>query len=193
MIPAGLVGTIHWLEDLFDRLGLGRSYGGAIAYNYYGPPRLTQDVDVLALIPNIKSPALIEALSKGGCLLGDRQPKPIDLKTALAQLRGKAHMATFLRQSIRIEIFLPWHPFHSRVLERSPQRPLEGRSIRIHSAEDLVVFKKIFDRPKDIMDIKAILLAQKGRLDTTRLLSDAQELLTAPSWAELEELVAQFG
>ncbi len=49
MSAPGLVEVIHWLEDVLDRLGLQRSYGGAIAYNYYGPPRLTQDVDILVL------------------------------------------------------------------------------------------------------------------------------------------------
>ncbi|MEK9144161.1 MAG: hypothetical protein AAB339_00970 [Elusimicrobiota bacterium] len=192
MIPAGLVGTIHWLEDVFEGLKLGRSYGGAIAYNYYGPPRLTQDVDVLALIPAIQSPALIEALAGGGCLLGDVDPKPLDVKAALAELRGRGHMVTLVRQGIRIEIFAPWHPFHSRVLERSPERVLDGRTIRIHSAEDLIVFKKIFDRPKDIMDIKAMLLAQKGRLNTARLLSDAKGLLADADWKELEDLITRY-
>lgn len=192
MIPSGLVGTIHWLEDVFDKVGLQRSYGGAIAYNYYGPPRLTQDVDVLALIPDIKSPALIEALAEGKCLLGESEPRPVELRAALADLRGKAHMATFMRELIRIEIFVPWHPFHSRVLERSPERLLEGKKIRIHAPEDLIVFKKIFDRPKDLMDIKAILLAQSGRLDIARLLSDAKSLLTAQSWQELRELTEQY-
>jgi hypothetical protein len=49
MSLAGLVEVIHWLEDVFERVGLRRSYGGAIAYNYYGPPRVTQDVDLLVL------------------------------------------------------------------------------------------------------------------------------------------------
>jgi hypothetical protein len=193
MIPSGLVGTIHWLEDVFEGLGLARSYGGAIAYNYYGPPRLTQDIDVLVLIPDLKSPALIQALSDGGCLLGDADPKPVSLHTALAELRGKAHVATFLRQSIRIEIFVPWHPFHGRVLERSPERDLGGRLVRIHSAEDLIVFKKIFDRPKDIMDIKGILLAQKGRLDTARPPGRVARAALLQSWRELGGLVEQYG
>jgi hypothetical protein len=38
MRARGLVETIHGLEDIFDRCGLRRSYGGAIAYAYYGPP-----------------------------------------------------------------------------------------------------------------------------------------------------------
>lgn len=102
-------------------------------------------------------------------------------------------MAVFVCRGIRTELFVPWHPFHHRVLDRSPERDLEGRRIRIRAAEDLIVFKKIFDRPKDIGDIKAVLLAQKGRLDLERLKSDAKGLLMDESYAELEGLIAQYG
>ena len=193
MSLAGLVDIIHWLEEVFDRHGLRRSYGGAIAYNYYGPPRLTQDVDVLVLVPDLKAPSLVEEFSRAGCRHGDRNPQPIDLRGILDDLRGKAHLAVFVCNGIRAEIFVPWHPFHHRVLERSPERDLEGRRIRIHAPEDLIIFKKIFDRPKDISDIKAILLAQKSKLDMERLKSDAQGLLTVESFRELETLISQYG
>lgn len=89
-------------------------------------------------------------------------------------------------------MFVPWHPFHHRVLARSLKKDLEGIRIPIHAAEDLVVFKKIFDRPKDVTDIKAVLLTQKGRLDLERLRSDARELLTDGSYAELDALLSEF-
>lgn len=193
MKGAGLVDIIHWLEDVFDGLQLRRSYGGAVAYNYYGPPRLTQDVDVLALLPDLKTPALVEALAAQGFLHGGPRPRPLELRAVLDDLRGKAHLAVFDYRGVRTEVFVPWHPFHHRVLERSPERVLEGRRIRIHSPEDLIVFKKVFDRPKDIADIKAILLAQKGKLDLARLKSDADQLLTEPSLNELEALISAFG
>lgn len=193
MILAGLVDVIHWLEDVFDRLQLLRSYGGAIAYNYYGPPRLTQDVDVLALVPDTKIPALLEEFASAGCLYGAEDPGPLELRLVLEDLRSRAHLAVFLCRGIRTELFVPWHPFHHRVLERSPERDLEGRRIRIHAPEDIIVFKKIFDRPKDIGDIKAILMAQKGKLDLARLRNDARLLLSDDSMTELEALLTQFG
>jgi len=192
MSLAGLVDVIHWLEEVFDRLQLRRSYGGAIAYNYYGPPRLTQDVDVLALVPDTKIPSLVDELSAGGCQQGDLEPKPIELRAVLSDLRSKAHLAVFHCRGIRTELFVPWHPLHHRVLERSPERELEGKKIRIHSAEDLILFKKIFDRPKDITDIKAMVLAQRGKLDLERLKADAKGLLTDQSSDELQALIAQY-
>lgn len=193
MSLSGLVDVIHWLEDVFDRLQLRRSYGGAIAYNYYGPPRLTQDIDVLALLPDLKVPALVDELAAAGCRHGDRELRPLELRAVLNDLRSKAHLAVFLCRGIRTELFVPWHPFHHRVLDRSPERDLEGRRIRIHAPEDLIVFKKIFDRPKDIGDINAILMAQRGRLNLDRLKADAEGLLTDDSFRELESLIAEFG
>lgn len=192
MSLAGLVDVIHWLEDVLERLQLRRSYGGAIAYNYYGPPRLTQDVDILVLVPDIKAPALVEAFAAAGCLHRPSDPRPVELRPVLDDLRGKSHLAVFLCRGIRTEVFTPWHPFHQRVLERSPERELEGRRIRIHAPEDIIVFKKIFDRSKDISDIKAVLMAQKGKLDLERLKSDARELLTSESFSELEALISDF-
>jgi hypothetical protein len=193
MIFAGLIDVIHWLENIFERLQLQRSYGGAIAYNYYGPPRFTQDVDVLALVPDTKVPELLDEFSAAGCQHLNPEARPVELQAVLHDLRSKAHLAVFACKGIRVELFLPWHPFHYRVLERSPQRDLEGRRIRIHASEDLIVFKKVFDRPKDIGDIKAMLMAQKGKLDLERLKSDAQQLLTEAGYRELESLLEQFG
>jgi hypothetical protein len=193
MKPPGLVDTLHWLEDVLGRLELRRSYGGAIAYNYYGPPRLTQDVDLLALIPDLKIPLFLDELRAGGCLHGDHPPRPIELCAVLEDLRSKAHLAVFVRAGIRIEVFVPWHPFQHRVLERSPERDLEGRKIRIHAPEDLIISKKIFDLPKDIADIKAILMAQRGKLDLERLRADARSLLAGEDYAELEALIGAFG
>lgn len=189
---SGLIDVIHWLEEVFERLELRRSYGGAIAYNYYAPPRLTQDVDVLALVPDSKIPELVQEFSTAGCRHLSPEPHPLDLPTVLADFHGKAHLAAFACRGVRTELFLPWHPFHYQVLDRSPERDLEGRKIRIHAPEDLIVFKKVFDRPKDIGDIKAMLMAQKGKLAIDRLMSDARQFLIEESYGELESLVTQF-
>src|SRR5204862_8179317 len=81
--------------------------------------------------------------------------------------------------------------------ERDPRadrrHPLEGHAIPVHAAEDLIVFKKIFDRPKDWTDIKAMLLAQKGSLDLDRIRAEARQLLTAESWEELDRLLSEYG
>ena len=189
----GLVEVIHTLEGLFDGCQARRSYGGAIAYNYYGPPRFTQDVVVLVLASALHLPALVKSLADAGCHREGARGVPLPLPSVLEDLRGKGHLTSFFMYEIRVEWFAPWHPFHQRVLERSPERDLEGRLIRIHAPEDLIVFKKIFDRPKDLMDIKAMLLSQKGHLDLERIRAEATGLLADDQLKELNELIQEYG
>jgi hypothetical protein len=178
---AALIPLIHELEDVFDRLQVTRSYGGTIAYNFYAPPRFTQDIDVLLLVPAVTIPSLAEEFSTIGLRAELERPGPLSVEPILQQLRNKPYLCVLYCSAIRTELFTPWHPFHHLVLERSPIRELGGRKIRIHAPEDLIVFKKIFDRPKDIMDIKAILLSQKGTLDFGGLRFSAEMLLTKES------------
>ena len=91
-----------------------------------------------------------------------------------------------------MELFVAWHPFDHEVLRRSREQKLQGRVIRIHTPEDLIVYKKGFNRGKDIEDIKAILAAQAGTLDLGRIRDGASQLLDEAGAHELEELIRQF-
>ena len=51
----------------------------------------------------------------------------------------------------------------------------------------------IFDRPKDLTDVKAMLLAHKGELDLERIRADGRLLLTPESWNELDRLLEEYG
>jgi hypothetical protein len=193
MSRSSLVQVIHRLEDVLSNVGVERSFGGAIAYNYYGPPRLTQDLDVLVLVPAMKAPALVEALTTAAFTTADESTGPLDLSRVLADWRSNAHLSVMQYGGVRVELFVPWHPFHRRVLQRSPARDLGDRTIRIHAAEDLIVFKKIFDRPKDMQDIRAMLLSNRGLLDLDLIRHEARALLTDAGWRELDEVLTSLG
>lgn len=189
---------IPWLEDIFNKHNVDRSYGGAISRNFWAEPRHTKDIDVLVAVKQIAIPSLLESLSIECHRVifdnktGNEKTLPIDILGVLDDIRGKGRMTTLLCMGVKVEMFVPFHPFHYRVLERSVLKEIAGRTVKIHTPEDLIVFKKIFDRGKDKEDIKAILASNHGRLDTKRILSDASQLIDKDSFAELEELLRNF-
>jgi len=200
MAPRTLVELVAWLEDLFDRHGVERSYGGAIARNFHALPRLTKDVDVLVHVSRIALPALVAELADAGAsglsvdpATGVPSRRPLDVRDVLADLSRGARMTRLLCFGIPVELFAPWHPFDHEVLRRAQPREIDGRRIRVHSPEDLIVYKKVFDRSKDVEDIKAILAAQAGRLDLDRIRAGAQQLLDEAGQGELERLLQEFG
>jgi hypothetical protein len=199
MATKKIIEVVLWLEDLFDRHRVVRSYGGAIARNFFAEPRMTRDVDLLVLISEVEIPSVVQDLVAAGAsaLAVDEEaglevPQPLDLKRVLADMRGKGHQTRLLCFGVRVELFAPSHPFDHEVLRRAREEPFDGRMIRIHAPEDLIVYKKVFNRSKDIEDIKAILAGQPGALDLARIRDGARRLMDEAGARELEELIGQF-
>jgi len=84
-----------------------------------------------------------------------------------AALRRQAQLRVFWEHT-PLDLFFAYDPLHDRCRERARRVPFgPGPEIPILSAEDLVVFKVLFDRPKDRRDIEEILFSLGDELDTT--------------------------
>jgi len=192
-----LVEVLLWLEDLFDRHGVERSYGGAFARNFYAPPRFTKDIDLLVLVSQVKIPGLVEDLRSAGVrriraddTTGDEERVPLELKDFLGDLRSQ-RMVRLDCFGVPAELFVPWHPFDHEVLRsalpRTPaadgEGPPAGAPPRLQEG---------LRRSKDIEDIKAILVANPGRLDLDQVRKWSRQLLDDEGLAELEQLLADF-
>ena len=135
---------------------------------------------------------------------------PGDLRVALAGLRharrvfaalprGVRHRAADVKTASRdeqvrlwwddtpIDIFFAANRFHHDVARRCVTVPFGGRSIRVLCAEDLAVFKAMFDRSRDWVDIET--MAASGAIDldlaASRLL---EELGDDPRVARLRNI-----
>jgi predicted nucleotidyltransferase len=56
-------------------------------------------------------------------------------------------------------------PYEEPAIRRAEMIEVEGLSLPICTAEDLIIHKAIADRPKDWLDIEKILLRQGAKLD----------------------------
>jgi hypothetical protein len=65
----------------------------------------------------------------------------------------------------RIDVFLPITPFYEVARPRRRRVDLEGQPVMVWDAESLVVFKMMFFREKDLVDIKQILRTQGSSFD----------------------------
>lgn len=130
--------------------------GGAIAYGFWGNPRGTGDLDVnIFLEVDGAEPALI-ALERMGLAL--------DRARVVASARERGDARVFY-DDIPVDLFFLSIPLHESARERTVEVVLLGQAMPILSAEDLVVFKLLFFRGKDVVDIERILALQRGRLD----------------------------
>jgi hypothetical protein len=190
---SSLIKLVTDLANTFDRLQLRYAIGGALAANYWGVVRSTQDVDCLVSIPALKYQSLADSLQAIGCRLQDSTGKLADVSAA--QLRSEALDRKFIeciRDSIRIELFVPAIPLQNEILTRAKLVPIGDREIPITTAEDMILLKLVFHRAKDLQDIRGILWVQRGKLDTDYLRAWSAKTHDQTVQQELEQLLSEY-
>jgi hypothetical protein len=144
------------LADALESRSIPYAIGGAIAYGFHAPPRATNDVDLKVFLePDALGPAL-EALGAAGAVLD-----------AAASMRaaGERGDSSVAVRGMRVDVFVPSIPLYESARDRVQTVSLLGRPIRVLSAEDLVVFKMLFFRGKDLGDIERLLAFRGQDLD----------------------------
>jgi len=152
-VEPSLVEKVIQLDESLEEHGIRHAFGGALALAYHThDPRATADIDVNISVRATAAGPVFEALPDG--VAWDEA----DLARVLAdeQVRlwwGRNPLDLFFRSSA----------FHDGVAERAELRPFATRQLPFIAANDLAVFKALFDRPKDWLDIAA--MADAGSLD----------------------------
>jgi hypothetical protein len=120
--------------------------GGAIALAYYGEPRVTVDIDVNVFVPAERWPEIAQALA---ALVID-----VDLDERELARRREARL---LWDRNPVHLFFSDDALHEAMPAAVRRVPFAGSTIPIVSPEHLIIRKAMLDRPKDWLDIEAIL------------------------------------
>ena len=151
--------------------------GGAIAYAYYAEPRVTIDVDVNVFVSTACWPEVREALAELG----------VDVEADGSALARDGQVRLWWGR-IAVDLFFSYDPFHDEMEGAIRRVPFGDTRIPILGPEHLTICKAIFDRPKDWLDIEAI-LAFTEPLDLDAIRSWLTRMV-GPEDARLEKLEA---
>lgn len=194
-LPSRLIPLVLALADLFDRLKLSHAFGGALANNYWGVVRATQDIDVLVLLPALQYQDAATAFADAGFSMRspEGQSAPVDVPRMRHEVQDRRLFALYDRGGIKVEVFVPFLPLQDMILRRAIRLPFEGRPIPVTTAEDLVLLKMAFHRDKDLRDVRGILATQREKLDKAYLHLWAGRMLEDRSSEELRKWLEDYG
>lgn len=159
-----LVELVIAVHDGLAGGGVAHGFGGALALGYYvAEPRATRDIDLNVSTPPSEAARLF-GLLPAGVSWGERE---------LARSVDDGQVRLWYgprRTGIPLDIFFPQHAFHAAVQEATRERPFArpGQVLPVISAAHLTVFKALFDRPRDWVDVAAMLDA--GTVDVEEAL-----------------------
>lgn len=145
-----LVDKILILDRAFDDAGIDHAFGGALALAFYTrDPRATADIDVNIALGSTDVGRVFDALP------AQVASGPVDVD----KVRNDDQVRLWWGRT-PIDLFFRASSFHDGVAVRSVRFPLAGSRLPFLAADDLAVFKALFDRPKDWIDIEAMVDAQ---------------------------------
>jgi len=133
---------------------------GGLAVQRWGEPRATQDVDFSVLAPVGEERHALDLL------LGSFAPRRSD---ALAFAIANRVLLIQATNRVAVDVGLAGSGFEVEVLERSSPWVYRGISLVTCSAEDLVLYKLVAGRARDVADIEGIVRRQGAGLDVERV------------------------
>jgi hypothetical protein len=122
------------------------AFGGALALAYYAEPRATIDIDLNVFVGVDRVHDVEEPFSNIG----------VSMEGALDLIRRDGQARVFWDET-PIDLFFAYDAFHEAAAPKRRLVPFADATIPILAVEHLVVCKVIFNRPKDWIDIEAIL------------------------------------
>jgi hypothetical protein len=169
------------LSDLaagLNGLGLPWYLFGAQAAMLYGVARLTADVDVTVRLPDkTANQALVAGL----------QPHGFEVRVYDVGFVERTRVVPMVHTvtSLPLDVVLAGPGIEDRFFARVLTRSVEGVTVPVASAEDVVVMKTLAGRPKDIEDVVAIAASQASRLDVDYVREMLHDLEAALSQSDL--------
>lgn len=162
--------------DAFRAAGLeGAAYGG-LALAVYGEPRETKDADFA--VATVRGEAARDALIAAG----------LDAEVTFDRVRFGGNYVTRITlypgQDVTglntVDLVEPISPaFAAAAMTRALEGSLRGRTLRVLSPEDFILFKALSTRERDAEDAAAVVKALGTRLDRPLLEREGVSLVKA--------------
>ena len=178
-LTVGLIAAARALTAWLDDAGAPGVIVGGVAASLLGRSRLTQDVDALISLPEELWPALLQKAATHHIV-----PRIAD------PLGFAAHARVLLMRhepsGIDLDLILGGLQFEYDAVAAAVPHQFGPLMIRLPRVEDLMIMKAIANRPRDMLDLEA-LLSMHPEADLERVGQYIREFALAASMSELIE------
>jgi predicted nucleotidyltransferase len=147
---APLLAALRDLISWFENADIRGAIIGGVAASLLGRPRVTRDVDALAVLDEEQWEKFLGAGAKFGFVPRRQDALAFAQSTRVLLVRHDA-------SGIDVDIVFAALPFEKDAVARAKSLSLGGLRIPLVTPEDLIIMKAVARRPRDIADIEALL------------------------------------
>lgn len=124
---------------------------GGQAVLVYGHPRMTQDIDITLGVDASRLEVILKIAEEAGLKGLPANPEEFVRKTNVLPVVDE-------KSNIRVDYIFSFSEFEKTALTRVNKVEMDGVQVSFASLEDLIVHKMVAGRPRDIEDIRSLLL-----------------------------------
>jgi predicted nucleotidyltransferase len=142
---AAISAATQWLEAG----GIEAAIVGGVAASIHGQPRVTKDVDFVAIAEPHDAGIMVEAAAAFGIVPRIQDALELALTTRVLLLRHEP-------SGVEIDVSLGALPFEHDLVAGRMRITIEGVELALARPEDVIIMKSLAMRPRDVADIAAI-------------------------------------
>ena len=124
---------------------------GGQAVLLYGMPRMTKDIDITLGVDIGELEIVVTAIDAMGLEIIPKDFRSFAEKTSVLPAKDTG-------SGIRVDFIFSFTPYERQAISRSRAVLLKGTNVMFASAEDVIIHKIFAGRPRDIEDVRSILL-----------------------------------
>ncbi|HEY7698332.1 MAG TPA: nucleotidyl transferase AbiEii/AbiGii toxin family protein, partial [Vicinamibacteria bacterium] len=160
--PPAFLEALQAFRDALVDLGAPFTFIGGVAVIARGVPRLTVDIDATVRAPDIDVESIFRVLARHD--IGPR----IDDALEFARMH-QVFLAIHRPTGTPIDLSLAWLDFENQAIRSSDEVDYGDVRIPVAQAEDLIVYKMVAFRPRDIDDAEKLLNLHGGGIRIARV------------------------
>lgn len=127
---------------------------GGQAVLLYGEPRLTRDIDITLGVDIDHLDKILDIVKRLNFSLLTQNVEEFIRDTRVLPVKDP-------ETGFRIDFIFSWTPYEKEAIKRANKIKIDDFYLNYISIEDLIIHKLISHRPRDIEDLKTVLLKQK--------------------------------
>jgi hypothetical protein len=139
------------IGKVFQRHGLPYMIIGGQAVLLYGEPRLTRDIDITLGVD-------IDRLDELLTVAQELALKPIPRDIPAFVKETMVFPAIEETTGIRVDFIFSFSPYETQAIQRASKISILNQDVCFASPEDLIIHKIFSGRPRDLEDVRSILL-----------------------------------
>jgi len=136
-----------------DKKGIPYMVIGGQAVLVYGEPRLIRDIDI-SLGVTADQVGVVQTIVSKAWLRPLVDPEVFTPKTMVLPCHDP-------ETGIRVDFILSFTPYEEQAMKRATLLGIDRAGVRFASLEDLIIHKLVFGRPRDLEDVRSMMLKNK--------------------------------